>query len=208
MTKLRKLVLIITSRQLTTVEYRFNAVQYNMILHSSLKWLGQNIYQNINPQKTPHSSPAREDFGENWPRYNDTALYVATSLLLLGYPLIPAKSLQLDWRIGQQFSSSGNGRLVQLYLFWNLWFAAYSVPSHDRIKRCFCCIHLWMNFNKIWNKIQQWSYKKMRLKCRLQNGGYFSRPQCAKSHFLVHWWHLLRWQWGMGVNNGKIVAPN
>ena len=58
-----------------------------------------------------------DDFGENWPRYNDTALYVATSLLLPRYPLIPAKSLQLDWRIGHQFSSSGNGRLVQLYCF-------------------------------------------------------------------------------------------
>ena len=41
----------------STGKCRYNAVQYNMILHTPLQWLGQNIHQSFNPQKTPHISP-------------------------------------------------------------------------------------------------------------------------------------------------------
>ena len=40
-----------------TVECRYNTVQYNMILYTSLRWLEQNINVSLNPQKTPHNSP-------------------------------------------------------------------------------------------------------------------------------------------------------
>ena len=33
-----------------TVECRYNAVKYNMILHTSLQWLRQSIDQSLNPQ--------------------------------------------------------------------------------------------------------------------------------------------------------------
>ena len=67
------------------VECRYNAVQYDRILSSSLQWLMQNINKNLEPQNTPHSWPVRarygvyfvvpsfafpEDFGKNWPHYN------------------------------------------------------------------------------------------------------------------------------------------
>ena len=63
-----------------TVGDRYNAVQYNKILHTSLQWRGQNINQRLNLQKTHHITSElwcvfRENFGENWPRYNGTALY-------------------------------------------------------------------------------------------------------------------------------------
>ena len=38
----------------------------------------------LESQQTPHNSPSggvyREDFGENWPRYNGTALYVQPNI--------------------------------------------------------------------------------------------------------------------------------
>ena len=42
---------------LNAVEYCYNAVQYNKILHTSLQWRGQNINHKLNLQKTPHTSP-------------------------------------------------------------------------------------------------------------------------------------------------------
>ena len=85
-----------------TVECCYNTVQYNMVLLSSLQEVRQNINQILHPQKTPHSSSVkhqseaaptkdtpyltlmgelwgvfREYYGENWPRYNSTALYLA-----------------------------------------------------------------------------------------------------------------------------------
>ena len=45
------------------VECRYNAVQYNMILHTSLQKLGQNINHWLKPQKTPHTSPWRASYG-------------------------------------------------------------------------------------------------------------------------------------------------
>ena len=41
---------------LYTVECYYNAVQYNMILYTSLQWLGQNMNVSLNPQKTPYTS--------------------------------------------------------------------------------------------------------------------------------------------------------
>ena len=67
-----------------TVECRNNAVQLTMILHTTLQWLWQNINPISNSQKTPHTLPSRasygvfyyENFEENWPCYNGTALYL------------------------------------------------------------------------------------------------------------------------------------
>ena len=46
-----------------TFECRCNAVRYNIILHTLLQWLTQNIYFSFNSQKTSHSSPVRQDMG-------------------------------------------------------------------------------------------------------------------------------------------------
>ena len=63
-----------------TVECLYNTGQYNMILHTSLQWLKQNIVQSLNPYNISRTSPWRanlcEDFGENLPRYNGTVLYI------------------------------------------------------------------------------------------------------------------------------------
>ena len=40
-----------------TVECHYNILQYNMVLHTLLQELRQNISQRLNPQKTPHTSP-------------------------------------------------------------------------------------------------------------------------------------------------------
>ena len=45
-----------------TVEYRYNAVQYDMILCTVLQWLRQNMNQRFYPQKTPHISPSRASY--------------------------------------------------------------------------------------------------------------------------------------------------
>ena len=62
---------------------RYNAVQYNMILHTSLQWLRQSINQEFEPTKyIPYLALTGElwdvfceDLGGNWPCYNSTALY-------------------------------------------------------------------------------------------------------------------------------------
>ena len=40
-----------------TAGFRYNAVQCNVILLISLRWLRQNANQSLNPQKTPHTPP-------------------------------------------------------------------------------------------------------------------------------------------------------
>ena len=47
----------ITSVKLCTDECCYNTVQYNMILHTSLEELRQNINQRLNSQTTPHTLP-------------------------------------------------------------------------------------------------------------------------------------------------------
>ena len=39
------------------VEYRYNAVQYNSIFHTALRWLMQNVSKSVKLQITPHISP-------------------------------------------------------------------------------------------------------------------------------------------------------
>ena len=46
-----------------TVEFHYNTVQYNKILHISLRWQGQNINQRLNLQKTHHRCVFCENFG-------------------------------------------------------------------------------------------------------------------------------------------------
>ena len=48
---------------LTTVKCRYKVVQYNMILHTSLQELRQNISQRLNPQKTPLTSHWPASYG-------------------------------------------------------------------------------------------------------------------------------------------------
>ena len=47
---------------------RYNAVQYDMILYTALQLARQNINQGKNPQKTPHSSPIRANYGVTFVR--------------------------------------------------------------------------------------------------------------------------------------------
>ena len=47
----------------TTVRCHYNKVQYDMILHISLRWLRQNINQGLHSQEAPHISPSRANYG-------------------------------------------------------------------------------------------------------------------------------------------------
>ena len=47
----------------STVECYHNGVKYKTILHTSLQWLRQNIYQNFNLQTTPISRPSGRAIG-------------------------------------------------------------------------------------------------------------------------------------------------
>ena len=40
-----------------TVEWRYDEIQYNMILDTSLPWLSQSINESLNLQKAPLTSP-------------------------------------------------------------------------------------------------------------------------------------------------------
>ena len=62
-----------------TVECRYNAVQYNKILHTSLQWRGQNINKRLNLQKTHHTSPYRASYGVSFVRIFDKIDRVITA---------------------------------------------------------------------------------------------------------------------------------
>ena len=51
-----------TVSQQNTVECHYSAVQYNMICHTPLHWLMQNINPTLDSQKTPYLAPT----GELW----------------------------------------------------------------------------------------------------------------------------------------------
>ena len=67
------------------VEYPYNAVKYIIILHTTLRWLKQNIEQSVTSQSTlPQVGLTGELWGvfvedsvKIWPRYNGTALYMS-----------------------------------------------------------------------------------------------------------------------------------
>ena len=69
-----------------TVECRYNAVQCNMILHTSLHKLGQIINQRLNLQKNLWGV-FHEYFGENWPLWRHHN--VVRWLLLIRHCLAP-----------------------------------------------------------------------------------------------------------------------
>ena len=79
-----------------TVECRYNAVAYIMILHKTLQWIEQSIHQTLNPQKTPHISPWRASYEMSVMRICEKIGRVITAphcrsafmffLLLLCYP--------------------------------------------------------------------------------------------------------------------------
>ena len=64
------------------VECHYNVVEFNMVLHTSLQEVRQNINQRLNPQKTLHTSPWRASYGVSFVnilekidrRYNGTTL--------------------------------------------------------------------------------------------------------------------------------------
>ena len=51
--------------ELTTVQGRYNAVQFITISLAELRWQQQTVIQTLNSQQTSHSSPM--SFWENWP---------------------------------------------------------------------------------------------------------------------------------------------
>ena len=46
-----------------TVECRYNAMQYNTIIHTSLQWPRQNLNPGLHSQKTLHTSPSWASYG-------------------------------------------------------------------------------------------------------------------------------------------------
>ena len=50
-------------QNISTAMCCYNAVQYNMILHTSLKERIMNMNLSLNPQKTPHNSPSQVSYG-------------------------------------------------------------------------------------------------------------------------------------------------
>ena len=60
------------------VQCRYNTIQYNMILHKSLRWLWQNVDEGLNPLTGELWGVFCEDLGETWPSYNGTTLYMVT----------------------------------------------------------------------------------------------------------------------------------
>ena len=93
--------------QLTTVECRYNTVQYSAIFYTALHWLKQNINQCQITNYTPYLALTGELWGvfwedliENWPHYKGTALYVS-----LMAPSLPCgrisnayQSIPFQWR--------------------------------------------------------------------------------------------------------------
>ena len=63
-----------------TVGYRFNAVQYIMLLHTVLQWQQQNTNQTLNSQKTPVSRASYGCLlwgsGEKWHRHRTITLHM------------------------------------------------------------------------------------------------------------------------------------
>ena len=88
-------------------------VQYNMILHTSLQKLRQNINQRLNSQKISHTSPfgwvmrcLYEYFAENWLRYNGTALYFSSLNMLQSISISPATHHHVDGLVPERRNSS------------------------------------------------------------------------------------------------------
>ena len=52
-----QIMLLTSNPELEIVMCRYNAVRYNLILHTSFQWLRQNMHQRFNPQKIPPISP-------------------------------------------------------------------------------------------------------------------------------------------------------
>ena len=63
-----------------TVECRYNAVQHNMLFHTSLHWLARNANQTSNSQKTLHISPSRASCGVSLVRIWEKIDRVITAL--------------------------------------------------------------------------------------------------------------------------------
>ena len=67
-----------------TVRYRYNAIQYNMIQHISIALTETEYELEFEYMKDTQYLALtgelwgvfREDFGENWPGYDGTALYI------------------------------------------------------------------------------------------------------------------------------------
>ena len=53
-----------------TAQFHYNAVQFNMILPSGMRWQ-QNINQTSNSQQTPHTSPSWASYGMSYVRIQE-----------------------------------------------------------------------------------------------------------------------------------------
>ena len=58
-----------------TVRCRHNVVQYTMILYTALQWQGKTLHTFL-PQQVRSAVSIVRIFGENWPRYSRTTLYI------------------------------------------------------------------------------------------------------------------------------------
>ena len=62
-----------------TVSWHYKMVQYDLILHTALEWMNQNIYQNFNPQNRFHNLPSVRSYGLSlcmlWIERDRIALY-------------------------------------------------------------------------------------------------------------------------------------
>ena len=73
--------LVSSVRFVITVGCRYNAVQYNTIFYTALRWRKQKMNHSVKSQNTPHISPywasyrcICEDSAENRTRYNGAVL--------------------------------------------------------------------------------------------------------------------------------------
>ena len=98
---------------LDTVECRYNAVQYNKILHTSLQWRDQNINKRLNLQKTHHTSPYRASYGVSFVIILDKIDRVITTPHCISHFLVESELIHLypwthlplvphyEWRVSE-----------------------------------------------------------------------------------------------------------
>ena len=77
-----------------TVVCLYNTVQYNTILHTSVRWLRLNINESWDRQKTPHTSPSRARYGVSFVKILEKIDRVITVPHCSNFPDVPAHTIQ------------------------------------------------------------------------------------------------------------------
>ena len=134
-----------------TLECRYNAVQCTRILHTSLQELEQIINQRLNPQNhaIPHPDRPwgvfREYLGDNWLRYNGTALYICTTAVC---PISPKPLPEPMWTYRQL------GLLLRVKTAPG-WSITHLSPGSSTSQETYYFVHCWGCGNgiTIWNYI-------------------------------------------------------